>query len=200
MGGIAEDRDVGAEVERRIRGYLRDRASLEANLAGPVVELAARTGDKALFERYVGAMRKARTPQERVRFELALGGFRDPALFARSLELCLSDDVPTQDVVPLLMRLLANPHAREDTWAFIRDGWERLSPRISTGLAARLITALPALQTPAYRREVAAFFKAHPLPSAARALRQALEAFSLDATLRRRTTPELRRWLRRVVE
>ena len=140
-------------------------------------------------------MKRARTPQERSRFEFALGAFRDPALVERCLALTLTDAIPTQDVVPLLGRLLANPAAREPTWEFIRARWKELSPRVSPGLASRLVSALPALQKPLYRQQVAAFFAAHPLPTAARALLQALERFDLDAELRERALPELRAYL-----
>jgi puromycin-sensitive aminopeptidase len=196
VGTLAEDAEVVSEAQRRIRSYLADRASLDPNLVGSVVELAARTGDKARYERFLRVMRRARTPQERVRFEMALASFRDPALLTRTLELTLTDTVPTQDVVHVLMRLLGNAHAREATWEFITTRWDVLSPRVSTGLATRLIKALPALQTRDYRREVAAFFKAHPIPSAQRTLKQALEEFDLNAGLRRRAVPALRRWLR----
>ena len=198
VGGLAEDPEVLVRVEEQIRRYLRQRSSLEANLAGPVVELAARHGNKQRFESYLKTMRRARTPQERTRFELALASFRDPALVQRTLGLSLGDEIPTQDVVPLLIRLLQNPGARVDTWAFIQARWNALQPRISTGLAPRLITALPALGTREYRKEVADFFRAHPLPSATRALRQALEAFTLEAELRRRLLPQLRSYLRKV--
>jgi aminopeptidase N len=192
--GIAEDPGVLDQVDARVRSYLRQRASLDPNLAGPVVELAARRGDKALYEAYLRVMRRARTPQERVRFELALGSFRDPALVARTLELVLGDDVPTQDVVPLLVRLLANPSAREETWRFLTSRWDVVSPRISSGLASRLVKALSGLQTREHRKQVAAFFRAHAIPSAQRTLRQTLEQFDLDAALRRRTLPAVRRW------
>jgi puromycin-sensitive aminopeptidase len=139
-------------------------------------------------------MKRART-QARSRFEFALGAFRDPALVERALALTLTDAIPTQDVVPLLGRLLANPAAREPTWEFIRARWKELSPRVSPGLASRLVSALPALQKPLYRQQVAAFFAAHPLPTAARALLQALERFDLDAELRERALPELRAYL-----
>ena len=141
-------------------------------------------------------MEAARTPQERTRFEMALGAFRDPALVERTLELSLSNRVPTQDVVPLLCRMLGNPAARERTWEFIRERWTSLSPRISPGLASRLVSALPALQKPLYRRQVASFFATHPLPTASRALKQALERFELDADLRARVVPDLRAYLR----
>jgi puromycin-sensitive aminopeptidase len=196
VGGIAEEPEILAGAAERIRPYLRDRSTLDANLAGPVVELAARFGTKSRYESYLRTMRKANTPQERTRFELALAAFRDPALVERTLATSLTDDVPTQDVVPLLARLLANPAARERTWDFIRTRWEELSSRISPGIAPRLISALPALQRPIYRRQVAAFFRAHPIPTAGRTLKQALERFDLDAELRRRALPDLRAWLR----
>jgi puromycin-sensitive aminopeptidase len=195
-GGLGNDPEILSRVEPRIRAYLRDRKSLEPNLAAPLVELAARSGSKSLYQAYLRTMRRARTPQERSRFELGLAAFRDPALIEQTLELSLTDDVPTQDVVILLVRLLANPAARETTWSFVRERWSALSPRISTGLAPRLISALPALGTPAHRREVAAFFRAHPMPTASRALKQAMERFPLEAELRRRCAPQLRRWLR----
>ncbi len=196
VGGIAEEPEILAGAAERIRPYLRDRSTLDANLAGPVVELAARFGAKSRYESYLRTMRKANTPQERTRFELALAAFRDPALVERTLATSLTDDIPTQDVVPLLARLLANPAARERTWEFIRTRWEELSSRISPGIAPRLVSALPALQRPIYRRQVAAFFRAHPIPTAGRALKQALERFDLDAELRRRALPDLRAWLR----
>ena len=196
VGGIAEEPEILAGAVERIRPYLRDRSTLDANLAGPVVELAARFGTKSRYESYLRTMRKANTPQERTRFELALAAFRDPALVERTLATSLTDDVPTQDVVPLLARLLANPAARERTWDFIRTRWEELSSRVSPGIAPRLINALPALQRPIYRRQVAAFFRTHPIPTAGRALKQALERFDLDAELRRLALPDLRTWLR----
>jgi puromycin-sensitive aminopeptidase len=195
LGGIAEHPPVLEEVESRIAKYLKSRTALDANLAALVVELAARRGGDSRFDAYLRAMKGAKTPQERTRFELALGSFREPALVERALELSLTDSIPTQDVVPLLGRMLGNPAARERTWEFIRERWKDLSPRVSPGLAGRLVSALPALQKPLYKRQVAAFFAAHPLPTAARALKQALERFDLDMELRERTLPELRAYL-----
>jgi puromycin-sensitive aminopeptidase len=195
LGELAEDDGVLAEAEARFAGYLRDRASLDPNLAGAVVELAARRGGPRRFDAMLRAMRRAATPQERTRFELALGSFRDEACIGRALELSLSEQVPTQDVVPLLQRLLLNPAAAATTWSFIQTRWDVLQGRVSAGLASRLVGSLHALRERRYRAEVARFFRAHPLPSATRALRQTLERFELDAELRGRTARELRAWL-----
>ncbi len=195
VGGIAEDPEVEAEATEALRRYLRDRKTLDPNLAGSVVEIAARRGNDRLYDTYLRQMKRGATPQERMRFEMALGAFRDPALVQRTLELLFGEEIPTQDVALLLGRMLSSRDAREETWEFIRKRWKDLSPRIPPGLASRLILALPALHTRTHRRTVASFFRAHPIPTARRALRQTLERFDLDNELRRRVTPALRRFL-----
>ena len=62
-------------------------------------------------------------------------------------------------------------------------------------MVSRLIEATSALQTREHRREVATFFRAHPVETGARALRLALERFDVNEELRRRAGKELRNWL-----
>jgi hypothetical protein len=62
-------------------------------------------------------------------------------------------------------------------------------------LVTRPIEALPALGTRAYRREVAAFFRANPVPTAARAVKQTLEQFDLNLAFDERAEEDLGRFL-----
>lgn len=195
VGELAEDPRVTAAAGARFERYLADRRSLEPNLADPVVALGARSGDAARFDALLAAATSARTPQERRRMLMALGEFRAPAQVDRALALSLTDAVGTQDVAILLTRMLGNPAAREATWAFVKQRFAKLRKRLPPMLASRPIEALPSLGTRAARRDVAAFFRANPLPTAARAVKQALERFDLDAELAERAAPELRRWL-----
>jgi puromycin-sensitive aminopeptidase len=195
VGGVAEDAGVLAEAARRVQAYLTDRTALEPNLADAVVGLAARAGDEALYDRYRDAVARAATPQDRRRFLLNLGAFRTPATRRRTLDAVLSSDVPTQDVAFILLRLLGNPAARGEAWTLITRRWTALRKRVPPLMLSRLVEGTPALREPRYAREVAAFFRAHPVPEAARAVKQALEVFRLNAELRRRTAPGLARWL-----
>lgn len=190
----AHPRTVATAIERA-EHYVDDRTSLDANLADGAVTLAARHGDARRWTRFEAAVRRAETPQERRRFLMALGEMRERALVDRTLAATLDELVPTQDVAILLVRLLGNPAARERTWAFVKRKFTALRKRMPPMLAGRVVEALSALQTPAHRRDVRAFFRAHPLPTAERALRQCLERFDLNTAIRRRTAPELRRWL-----
>ncbi|MCZ6782108.1 MAG: M1 family metallopeptidase [Proteobacteria bacterium] len=200
VGGIGRATAVLEEAQRQCAGYLADRRALDPNLADPVVAMAAADGDKALYDSFLSAMRGASTPQEHRRFLLALGDFEDPALVDRTLALSLTDDVATQDVVFVLVRLLANREARERTWEFIKRRWPRLRPRLAPLLATRLIDATPGLGTRAHRQDVARFFRENPIPSGSRALRQALERFDWYAEYRRRAGPELAAYLSGLTE
>jgi puromycin-sensitive aminopeptidase len=195
VGGLAEAPEAMAEARRRLDAYLADRTTLEPNLADSVVGLAARTGDLALYERYRGVVAEARTPQERRRFLLSLASFRTPETVERTLAAVLTPEIPTQDVAFVVMRLFGNPAARAEAWRFVKRNWAALRRRIPPLMLSRLVEATPALREPRYAGEVRAFFSKHPLPEAARALKQALELFRLNAELRRRALPGLKRWL-----
>jgi puromycin-sensitive aminopeptidase len=196
-GGIAEEPGVLAEARRRADLYLADRRALEPNLTDAVVGLAARVGDEALYERYRAAVGMAETPQERRRFLLNLASFRTSGTLRRTLDAVLTPEIPTQDVAFILIRLLGNPFARLDAWRFIQKRWSALRKRVPPLMLSRLVDAMPALREPRHAREVAAFFRRHPLPEAERALRQSLEVFRLNAELRRRTAPGVAEWLER---
>ena len=197
VGGVAEAPAVLAEARRRLDAYLADRSSLDPNLADAVVSLAARVGDEPLYDRYRDVVAKAETPQERRRFLLSLASFRTPGTIRRTLAAVLTPEIPTQDVAFVLMRLLANPAARHETWKFMTRRWAAIRRRVPPLMISRLIEATPALRDVRYAREVARFFRTHPVPEARRALKQALEIFRLNAELRRRAAPGLAGWLER---
>ena len=64
-------------------------------------------------------------------------------------------------------------------------------------LAGRLIDVTPLLGTRAHRREVASFFRNHPVPSGDRALKQALERFDSWARFQPVAARELELYLGR---
>jgi hypothetical protein len=64
-------------------------------------------------------------------------------------------------------------------------------------LVTRPIEALPALGGRAHRKDVAAFFRAHPVATGARAVKQTLEQFDLNLAFDERAKSEIARWLER---
>ena len=191
VGSVAGSESVIASAEIRCDRYLVDRRSLDANLADTVVALAARAGGEQRYRRFTTAMTRARSPQEKRRFLLALADFRGRRCVDRTLAMSLTERIPTQDLIFVLARLLANPAARQRCWAFIQKRWSALRRRMPPLLASRLIEATTPLLEPRYRREIAAFFRDHPLPGGERALRQTLERFDWYRGFRREAAADL---------
>ena len=73
--------------------------------------------------------------------------------------------------------LIANRGASERAWAFWKRRFTKLRRRMPPMLVTRPIEALPALGTKAWRRDVASFFRANPVPTGARSVKQTLEQF-----------------------
>ncbi|HYC22531.1 MAG TPA: M1 family aminopeptidase [Candidatus Bathyarchaeia archaeon] len=195
VGLLAELRSLVNEAASHFAGYVQDRTTLEPNLVDPLITMVAREGDLDRFAEFRRLVGEARTPQERRRFQLALGDFRDPGAVTQALQISLTPEVATQDVGFLLMRMFANRAARETTWRFVRDNWEALAKRLPPMMAARLIESTSALGTREHRKEVAIFFRAHPVETGTRALKLALERFEVNEEFRRRARGELRGWL-----
>lgn len=195
VGVLAENREIAEESATRLEAYLDDPTTLDANLADSFVSIVAREGDYERFTKMRAAIETTRTPQEKRRLQLALGDFRQTRAMEQGLGVTLTPEVPTQDVGFLLIRYLSNRVSRPLAWAFLQKNWEALAGRIPPMMASRLIEATALLQTKEHRKEVSAFFKKHPVETAARALKLALERFDVNEEFRRRAAPELHEWL-----
>ncbi len=192
VGGDPAYAEQAADLCRR---YLEDSTCVDPNLADGIVQLAARDGDAELYDAFGRAALAAGTPQARRRMLAATTSFRNPELVKRTLASLLDDRVETQDVAILLARMFQNPAGRERAWAFTKSRWTKLRKRMPAMLVTRPIDALPNLGSRALRKDVASFFRAHPVPTGARAVRQALERFDADMELVERASPELVSWL-----
>jgi len=196
VGGIAEDEAVLVQAQKLGARYLQTPSSLEPNLGGLALALAARSADLALHQRYLARSETADTPQERRRFRMALTESRDPRCIARTLDLCLTPKIPTQDVAIVLSRLCENPAARAPTFARLRRDWAKFSARLTPALASRFVEATRSLQTHVEPKTLLAFLDKAKLPGSKRALSQLKERLTLDAALRARAKTELSAYLK----
>ena len=99
------------------------------------------TGWDLILEQY----RAAATPQDKVRYLLALPATPDPALLARTLDLALSDEVRTQDAPFLVAGVMSNRAGGSLAWQWVEDHWEQLQQRLPPSLVARIFEGVPAL-------------------------------------------------------
>jgi puromycin-sensitive aminopeptidase len=195
VGDTGESAAVRARAGELVRAYLNDRTSVEPELAAIATTVAASCGDAQLYDRYLAAHRAATTPLEARRLLMALGDFRARELVQRTLALNLTDEVSAQDVGILLGAMLGNPSAAPATWEFFKKRFRALRKKLPPALVARPIEASAALATREARRDIAAFFKQNPVPTAVRAVKKALEQIALTCAFDARVKVQLARWL-----
>jgi len=195
VGGIAEHEPTLLEAQKLGARYLDNTGRLEPNLGGLALALAARRADVALHQRYLKSSETAGTPQERRRFRMALAEARDERCIERTLDLCLTPKIPTQDVAIVLGRLCENPAARALVWARMRGDWPKIAARLTPALASRFVEATRSLQTDVPAAKLLRFVEKAKLPGTTRTLSQLKERLELDAALVARAQHELRAYL-----
>ena len=198
VGISGEDQPFQATARELASRLIKDPASLPATIAPAVLRVAAYGGDAALYDRYLERLKSlASQPEDYYRYFEALPYFRDPALVQRTLAFATSPEVRTQDTGTLIAGVLSHPWGRDAAWTFVTREWPKLMDRLGVfqGIPA-IAAATGNFCSAAAVTQVKQFFAAHPLPSAERTVRQAIERIENCAAMKARQSPALAAWLR----
>jgi len=200
LGELASAQDVTAEAARRLAAYLQDPNSIDPNLASVVVGITARSGDEALYERYLERKHAAATdPEEEQRFLFGLTAFERPDLIQRTLDLTLTDEVRPQDRAHLFARLLGARASRLLAWAFVHDRWDQITAELDPMLQQNIIRALAQLTPEPAATEVRRFLPPCAREETRETISQTLEQLGIDAAVCGRLTPSVAAALRKLV-
>ncbi len=202
LGQRADDADVRGEARRRLDAHLSGAATLDPDVAGAVVAVAAIEGDAALYERYVARMKESeRTDaQEESRFRGGLVHFRDPALARRIADEVFTDLIREQDRALMLTVMLASAHGRDAAWTSLQHNWDAHVATMDPGGKQRAVSAVSQLVARGLAPAAAAFLEAKRTPDSAETTARSLERLRVNAAAVERMSAELPEALRRVKE
>jgi puromycin-sensitive aminopeptidase len=189
LGTIGADRQVRTEAAARF-----DRSGdqpIDPDLEGAVLQTVAaqlRPGDyEAMLERY----RNPSTPQEELRYLMALAAFPDVDLALSTFELARTE-VRTQNAPYLVASLLGNRVGGPAVWARVKKEWDSLLERFPVNSHSRMLDGARALcGNPAVAEDVARFLAEHPLRSGQRSVAQMLERLRTNVVFGERVRPTL---------
>ena len=160
-------------------------------LVAAATAVVAATGDADDYERLLDGYRTAATPQDQLRHLYALADFDDEALVLRTCELCLTDEVKTQNAPFLLRMAIANRHHGFAAWSFVRQHWAEANAAFPANTIVRMVGSVSMLTTEQAVADVQGFFTEHPIPQGAKTLDQTLERQRVNAALRERERVDL---------
>ncbi len=194
LGISGRDPEVIRSARSALDASLSGGQALDPALSDAIIRVAAENGDAKLFDALSGAAEKAASPEDHNRYLYSLGFFRAPDLVDRGLQNAFA--LRNQDTAIYLGRFLNNPHINAQAWAFVKKNWADLEPKLTVfGGASRTAAALASFCDPASREDIQEFFKAHSLPAAARAEKQALEQINACIAYRTSQTGVLETYL-----
>jgi aminopeptidase N len=187
LGADPQAFGMAMEIERESRGD----GQVDPSLAAASVGIVAAGGTPEDFERYLEAIRTARTPQEELRYLYALPDFRDAMLLDKTVGMTLTDEIRSQNVPGVLARSMANRDNGARAWAFVKEHWDEIVSQVAPTTLVYVADGVRFLTERDQVKDAAAFFEAHPIAQSTLQLRQILERQRVNEAFRTRAAPEL---------
>ena len=177
------DGQVAGEAESRFRAFLKRPDSLSPDIGEAVFSAVAWNGDGGTHARLAALYRKAGTQEEKLRLLGALCAFRDKRLLLKTLDLCMTPRVRSQNMQLPIMRIAANPYGREVLWPWLRKNWGGLAAKIGHGnpIFCRIVASIERVADAGMEGEIRAFFGKNPTPGTERVLEQTLERVRVNS-------------------
>ena len=191
LGTLGADPEARAEAARRHAAYLKDRAALAPDLVSTAAIVVTQVGGEAEYETMVRQFQTAATPQEEIRYLYALGATERAELIQRTLEMCLSGEVRTQDAPYLMGDMLGHRVGPALTWNFIERHWDTINERFPDNSIGRMLEGVAGVTDPELSPRIHQFLDAHPVPQAAKQVAQARERLDINVAFRRRIEADL---------
>jgi aminopeptidase N len=195
LGHDARDQETLTEARKIADRALEDPASVDRDLAGIALALAALNGDQAFYDRVMTALKNPKSPEEYYMYFFTLPQFSDPKLLQRTLEFSISPDVRSQDALQLVTGVLQSPAGEKLAWDFIQSHWDAIQKSGGPFASAQVVGATSSFCDSGMRDQVADFFAAHKIEAAERTYKQSIERINNCVSLKSQQESQLASWL-----
>ena len=195
LGLDARDPETLEQARKIADKVLADPASVDRELAGGALGLAALNGDSAFYDRVMTALKDAKSPEEYYMYLFALSQFGDQKLLQRTLDFAISPDVRSQDALQVITGVMANPAGEKLAWDFVRQHWTEVEKAGGPFASAQVVGATSVFCDSGARDQVTEFFSAHKIAAAERTYKQSIERINNCVDLKSQQEPQLASWL-----
>ncbi len=196
LGYTGREPEVLSKARQLAAREMDQPGTVDPSLVDVVFNLSANVGDAALYEKMMSHLKQNQAPEQYYRYLYSLARFSDPALLERTLNFALSPAVRSQDSLNLIAAVMANRAGEKLGWKFVRSHWGQIEKIMGGYNTGGLVSTTGDFCDAGLRDEVKQFFTEHPVPTAERSLRQALERVNYCIDFREHQSPALASWLR----
>jgi aminopeptidase N len=172
LAQYGHDPQMVAKARAMAEQYMKDPQSVNAELAGKALAIAAMNGDAALYDQYVAHLKTAKNPEEYGFYLQALGMFPQPELVKRSFDLFLGPEVKNQDLFALYAPLV-NYEVQPQAWELFKSDFPSIMKKIDATDAVYLAQVAGVFCDAKLRDDAQKFFDQQRLPGSQRILQNA---------------------------
>ena len=195
LGYDARDPQVLAQARKLADKALDDPSSIDREMAGVALSLAALNGDQVFYDHVMAAIKNAKAPEDYYNFLFTLPQFSDPKLLQRTLDYAVSPDVRSQDALLVVSGVMNNPEGQKLAWDFVLSHWDAIQKVGGPFASAQIVGATGTFCDAAMRDQVSSFYSAHKIEAAERTYRQSIEKINNCVDLKSQQQPQLASWL-----
>ena len=202
LGGLADDPQAQARLLELADAWITDPDSGDPELAVAAVRVAARKGDRVLFERLVTVLKTTESAQHRVTALRGLASFDDPDLARMALDLWSNGTLKMQDLHYIISPVAADRRTARVAYEWLQENLSSMSQGMPPFLARGVVTVTEGLCDQPTIQEASRFLSIQltEVEGADRGLREAAETGMICHAFRSAQAPIIARWLRTAVE
>jgi puromycin-sensitive aminopeptidase len=186
LGTLGADPEVRAESAARLARHATDRSALAPDLLTAAVNVVTASGGRAAFETMQQRFRDATNPQDKVRYLYALGASQDPDCLVAALNLCLGNEVRSQDAPFLIGSIIASRAGGRLGWEWLELHWDEALARFPANTVARMLEGITSLVERDLAGRVHEFLAVHEPPVGGPRIAQLEERLDINVALAER--------------
>ncbi len=166
---------------------------MDPDVIDSVLEIAARSGDRAFFEALHKEAKKEQDRRERNRLLFAMSAFSDRELARSAMDLTLSDEFELRESMRLIWGATRRPATRPLAYEFVKQHFDTLVEKLPRDAGSYLPYVGVSMCDEPSRADVESFFKdrATHFTGGPRLLSQALEAMRLCIAFKKTQSPSV---------
>ncbi len=195
LGLDARDPETLEQARKIADQALADPTSVDHELAGVALGLAALNGDAAFYDKLMAGLKNPKSPEEYYIYLSALPQFGDQKLLQRTLDFAISPDVRSQDALGVVTNVMVNPAGQQLAWDFVRQHWPEIEKSGGPFASAQVVAATSVFCDAGARDQVTEFFSVHKVAAAERTYKQSIERINNCVDLKSQQEPQLASWL-----
>ena len=194
--GDLDDREIVAGCRDRFQKYLANPKSLPPDLRPSVLAVVGRYADEATWNKLHELGLKTTSIEEKQYYYDALACATDPKLAERTLQISLSDELPTSRAVFLVAKVARQSEHPEIAWMFAKAHMKQLLAKADAlGANSYAPSLFTFFSDPARIAELERYAKSDLPATAAKAVAKAVDEVGFRAEIKPRLITQIGEWI-----